>query len=88
MEHVEGETLDRLRTTLRAFLRKNPDGGEVALSSAQIRLLVDEVGRVEQAGDRLRRQNRRLRLKLQRAGIAEDEGDVGGDDKEPGSGAD
>lgn len=83
MEHAEGETLDRLRTTLRSFLRKNPDGGEVVLTSAQVRLLVDEVGRVEQAGDRLRRQNRRLRLKLQRAGIAEADGDVGGDDTEP-----
>lgn len=83
MEHVEGDTLDRLRSTLRAFLRKNPDGGEVALTSAQVRLLVDEVGRVEQAGDRLRRQNRRLRLKLQRAGIVDADGDVGGDDTEP-----
>lgn len=86
MEHVEGDTLDRLRSTLRAFLRKNPDGGEVALTSAQVRLLVDEVGRVEQAGDRLRRQNRRLRLKLQRAGIADADGDVGGDDTEPPTG--
>ncbi len=83
MEHAQGDTLDRLRNTLRTWLRKNPEAGEIALTSAQVRLLVDEVGRVEQAGDRLRRQNRRLRLKLQRAGIAEEDGDVGGDDAEP-----
>lgn len=86
MEHVDGGTLDRLRNTLRAWLRKNPEAGELALTSAQVRLLVDEVGRVEQAGDRLRRQNRRLRMKLQRAGLAEAEGDVGADDAEPGAG--
>ena len=83
MEHATGDSLERLRAHLRTWLRKNPEAGEIALNSAQVRLLVDEVGRVEQAGDRLRRQNRRLRLKLQRAGIAEEDGDVGADDAEP-----
>lgn len=83
MEHASGDTLERLRTHLRSWLRKNPEAGEVALNVAQVRLLVDEVGRVEQAGDRLRRQNRRLRIKLQRAGLGAEDEDVGGDEVEP-----
>lgn len=72
--------IDRLRRTLRARLK---DGGEVALAAADLRLLLDELGRLQQSNDRLRRQNRRVRQKLLRAGLAEEGdagvGDTGGD---------
>ena len=72
--------LEAMRKTLRNQLR---DGAaSVAVPAAELRLLLDELGRLQQSNDRLRRQNRRVRLKLQRAGLAEDEaadGDVDGD---------
>lgn len=63
--------LEALRKTLRAQLR---DGAAtVAVAAADLRVLLDEVGRLQQSNDRLRRQNRRVRLRLQRAGLADDE---------------
>ena len=62
---------EALRKTLRAQLR---DGAAtIAIAATDLRVLLDEVGRLQQSNDRLRRQNRRVRLRLQRAGLADDE---------------
>lgn len=71
--------LERLLRTLRAQLRSGPPG-DVALPGQQLRLLLDELGRLQQSADRLRRQNRRLRLRLQRATGEVGEDSDGGDD--------
>lgn len=62
--------LDGLIKRVRGKLR----GGEpeVVLTAAEAGAVFDELGRLLQSSDRLRRQNRRLRLKLQRAGIVDD----------------
>ena len=65
--------LEALRKQFRHWLRDHADGDTFALAGAQLRLLVDALGRLQQSNDRLRRQNRRVRLKLQRAGLADDE---------------
>ena len=77
---VSAKDLERVRKALRA---KVGSGADVVVAEAELRLLLDEVGRLMQSNDRLRRQNRRVRLKLQRAGIAEDPADAPGDE-EPG----
>ncbi len=41
------------------------------MSAAEAELLIDEVGRLQQANDRLRRQNKRLRNRLLGKGGAE-----------------
>jgi len=69
--------LEAVRKALRHRLREGV--AEVAVSAAELRLLLDEVGRLQQSNDRLRRQNRRVRLKLQRAGLADDESAADGD---------
>jgi hypothetical protein len=61
--------VERVRKALRAKLGS---GADVVVGQAELRLLLDEVGRLMQSNDRLRRQNRRVRLKLQRAGFDED----------------
>lgn len=60
------KNLEALRKVLRARLRREQD---VTVGNGDLRLLLDELGRLQQGNDRLRRQNRRLRQKLQRAGI-------------------
>jgi hypothetical protein len=70
--------LETLRRALRAKLHGS--GGSVAVDTGDLRTLLDELGRLAQSNDRLRRQNRRVRLKLQRAGIAEDAADADGGD--------
>jgi len=74
---VSAKDVERVRKALRAKLGS---GAEVVVAEAELRLLLDEVGRLMQSNDRLRRQNRRVRLKLQRAGIAEDAADAQGDE--------
>lgn len=73
--------LERLRKTLRHKLEGA--AGEVAIAADELRTVLGELGRLHQGNERLRRQNRRMRLKLQRAGIADDEpvadGGDGGD---------
>lgn len=78
MSHASHEKGVRLRRQVRAQLR---EGNEtVTLSAAEAELLIDEVGRLQQANDRLRRQNKKLRKRLQGAGIDEpEEGDVEAD---------
>lgn len=73
---ADADDLETLRRSLRAKLKNDQD---VAVPSADLRRLLDELGRLQQSNDRLRRQNRRVRLKLQRAGLAEDADDGGGD---------
>jgi uncharacterized membrane protein len=68
---ANGKDFEALRKTLRARLRSEQD---VAIGAEDLRGLLDELGRLQQSNDRLRRQNRRVRLKLQRAGL-----DDGGD---------
>ncbi|MCC7064942.1 MAG: hypothetical protein IT456_19185 [Planctomycetes bacterium] len=63
----------RLRTKLRASL------GDVAVPHADLDLLLEEIGRLQQSNERLRRQNRRVRLKLQKAGLVEGLEDGGGE---------
>jgi hypothetical protein len=83
--------LDALRKTLRAKLRDGDGvgdgerGGDVAVPAADLRTLLDEVGRLQQSNDRLRRQNRRVRLRLQRAGL--DDADAVDGDEPRGDGA-
>ncbi len=69
--------LEAVRKALRHQLREGIS--EVAVPAAELRLLLDELGRLQQSNDRLRRQNRRVRLKLQRAGLADDEAAADGD---------
>lgn len=69
--------LEAVRKALRHQLREGIS--EVAVPAAELRLLLDELGRLQQSNDRLRRQNRRVRLKLQRAGLADDEAEADGD---------
>jgi hypothetical protein len=61
--------LEALRRALRGKLA---DGEQVAVASADLRRVLDELGRLQQSNDRLRRQNRRVRLRLQRAGLADE----------------
>ena len=61
------------RKALRRLLQA--DDASLTVRSEDLRWLLDEVGRLQQGNDRLRRQNRRLRL---RAGDAAD-----GDDSDP-----
>lgn len=58
------------RKRLRRILQSAADGEDVAVAAADLRWLLDEVGRLQQGNDRMRRQNRRLRL---RSGAAADD---------------
>ncbi|MFN6145236.1 MAG: hypothetical protein ACK5AL_02630 [Planctomycetota bacterium] len=73
--------LERLRKSLRHKLEGAT--AEVAVAADDLRTVLGELGRLHQGNERLRRQNRRMRLKLQRAGLADDEpvadGGDGGD---------
>ena len=53
--------IESLRKKLR--LRAKAATGEMSVAVPDMLALLDEVGRLVQANDRLRRQNRRLRLK-------------------------
>jgi HAMP domain-containing protein len=75
----------RLEAAKKALRHKLRDAsGDVPVPAADLRAVLDELGRLQQSNDRLRRQNRRVRLKLQRAGIADDtaEAPEAGDDAE------
>jgi len=52
-----------LQKELRARLRRSGDA--VTLGAAQCKLLLDELSRLQQSNERLRRQNRRVRRRLQ-----------------------
>jgi chromosome segregation ATPase len=67
-------TTDKQLEALRKALRhKVKDAsGDVTVAAAELRTVLDELGRLQQSNDRLRRQNRRVRLKLQRAGLLDD----------------
>ena len=70
---------DARRKALRA---KAKSGEPVQVSTNDLLWLLDECGRLQQGNDRLRRQNRRLRVKMQRAGVADDEPELVGDGDE------
>ncbi len=74
---ASGNELELVCKMLRAKVRA---GAPVTVNAAELRLLLDEVARLLQSNDRLRRQNRRARLKLQRAGLAEDSGEQAPED--------
>jgi len=63
--------LERLRKTLRHKLEGA--GGDVTIAADDLRTVLGELGRLHQGNERLRRQNRRIRLKLQRAGLVDDD---------------
>ena len=75
--------LESLKKTLRHRLRDAD--GDVALAAADLRLVLDELGRLQQGNDRLRRQNKKLRLKLGLVGEAPELGpdDADADAAEP-----
>lgn len=56
---------DARRKALRSLAKA---GGQAAVGSDDLLWLLDECSRLQQSNDRLRRQNRRLRLRLQDAG--------------------
>lgn len=80
MNPLRGDTLDALLKDLRAQVKKGGDG--VSLTMAQAKVLLDELLRLVQSNDRLRRQNRRVRKRLQAATgepIPDDAADDGAD---------
>ncbi len=74
MERVRATDLAQLQKSLRRWLQQ-PGDGECGLGTGEVRLLLDELGRLQQSADRLRRQNRRVRLRLQKAGLPPEPGD-------------
>ncbi|MBL8750389.1 MAG: hypothetical protein JNK78_14600 [Planctomycetes bacterium] len=72
------DDLERLRKAIRTKVR---EGADLVLPAADARLLLDELGRLQQSNDRLRRQNRRVRLRLQRAGLEADDATDGDRDE-------
>jgi hypothetical protein len=74
---VDDKQLEAVKRALRNRLRDA--AAEVTVVAADLRVALDELGRLHQSNERLRRQNRRVRLKLQRAGLDADE-PAGGDD--------
>jgi chromosome segregation ATPase len=74
---TRSDDVEELRRALRARLRAGED--DVALAASELRALLDELGRLQQSNDRLRRQNRRVRLRLQRLGADDEESDGDGD---------
>lgn len=81
MNSTNATDLGALVPALRRWLKQHGDTESTALTAPQLRLLLDELARLGQSSDRLRRQNRRLRLRLQRAGgeVEPEPADDGGD---------
>ncbi|MCR9248437.1 MAG: hypothetical protein NXI31_25705 [bacterium] len=79
---AEPHRIETLRRTLRI---KAKEHAAVEVSAEDLLLLLDEVGRLGQSNDRLRRQNKRLRRRSG-AGDAGDGG--GGSDPDPSTGDD
>ena len=65
---------DARRKRLRRLVQV--EDGALTVSSVDLRWLLDEAARLQQANDRLRRQNRRLRLRRERDGMPKDDGDL------------
>ena len=85
MNPLRGDTLDALLKDLRAQVKKGGDG--VSLTMAQAKVLLDELLRLVQSNDRLRRQNRRVRKRLH-AATGESINDDAADDGADGAAAD
>ncbi len=70
---------DARRKNLRRLLK---DGaGDLSVSAEDLRWLLDETSRLQQSNDRLRRQNRRMRIKT--GGEVEGEGEGEAEAKDP-----
>ena len=65
---------DARRKRLRRLVQV--EDGALTVSSVDLRWLLDEASRLQQANDRLRRQNRRLRLRQERDGMPKEGGDI------------
>lgn len=75
------DRLDALRKRLRLVAQRAADAGaDVMLRPQDLLALLDALGRATQGADRLRRQNRRLRLRCQRKGVELDDGGGDGDE--------
>lgn len=61
MTSFEEQDLPTLVPALRSWLRDKEAGGGARLDREQVALLLDELGRLGQSADRLRKQNRKLR---------------------------
>ena len=88
MNMLRGDTLEALLKEVRQSLKKGNE--PITLSAAQARLLADELSRLLQSTDRLRRQNKRVRRKLQAAtgevvGEPDADGRLAGDADDEGS---
>ena len=73
------------RKNLRRLLK---DGaGDLSVSAEDLRWLLDETSRLQQSNDRLRRQNRRMRIKtggeVEGEGEGEGEAESGAEAKDP-----
>jgi hypothetical protein len=77
-EPLRADDLPAILKELRARLRRSGDA--VTLPAAQCKLLLDELSRLQQSNERLRRQNRRVRRRLH--------GDDAGAPPDPAAGAD
>lgn len=64
---------DARRKRLRRMCKEA--GDDITVATEDLRWLLDEASRLQQANDRLRRQNRRLRLRHERDGAPSDAGD-------------
>jgi len=65
--------IESLRKTLRK--KAKAASGDMSVAARDVLAMLDEIGRLAQSNDRLRRQNKRLRTKARRAGIEVDESD-------------
>ncbi len=74
--------IDALADSLRSWTRTHrAEGDELGLKRADIAAILGELGRLAQSNARLRKQNRRLRLRLARA-QGQEEPDVGEDSEQ------
>ncbi|MEC8253412.1 MAG: hypothetical protein VX044_09375 [Planctomycetota bacterium] len=65
---------DARRKRLRRLVKGEDEA--VQVTSEELRWLLDETGRLQQANDRLRKQNKRLRLRRGEDGAATDDEEV------------
>jgi len=75
MGSMNDTAIESLRKTLRR--KAKAANGDMSIAATDLLALLDEIGRLGQSNDRLRRQNKRLRTKARRAGIEVEEGEEG-----------
>ena len=84
-EPLRADDLAALLKELRARLRRSGDA--VTLGAAQGKLLLDELSRLQQSNERLRRQNKRVRRRLRGDDAGAPPDPAAGDDAGDGEGA-